>query len=257
MTAAPRFTAPPPDRTPRPKRPKPPPCRVGSLSWLVTEGAEVREPSAEELAAAAAVLRAESEARLRVYLRRLEMPAWAEESIVTGLNRSGGAYRPIEATRALQQALDSGARVVVLHGPNRTGKSEAACRAMARLSRRKLPIANPARPDHPDIVWDWLPSLFVRAVDLARTARFPGNDLTPWLAAPVLVLDDLLEEEEGHHDTLAAVMARRDDFDPGTHITIATTNHGESCLDLYGPRMISRWREAGLRWETVTERAIP
>lgn len=173
---------------------------------------------------------------------RMGIPEKDIRFLETGKDRHGQPWRQGEAVRKLKAALAQGCRAIVLVGPHQTGKSSACARSLIRLCKR---------PD------TWLPGRFIRGADLDRLSRLPSNDLSQWTIAPVLVLDEAGHEER--RDGVRNLLNARDDRDPGTWITLVTCNRAaitdDSCL--YGPRIASRWHEAGLAVEHVKERMCP
>lgn len=176
---------------------------------------------------------------------RWERMAIPEKDILfmeTGRDRHGQPWRQGEAVRKLKAALALGRRAIVLVGPHQTGKSSACARSLAKLCKRND---------------TWLAGRFIRAADLDRLSRLPSNDLTQWMTAPVLVLDEAGHEER--RDGVRNLLNARDDRDPGTWITLVTCNRPAitdmGCM--YGPRIASRWNEAGLAVENVKERMCP
>ena len=173
---------------------------------------------------------------------RMGIPEKDRRFMETGRDRHGQPWRQGEAVRALKQALARGRRAIVLVGPHQTGKSSACSRSLAHLCRRAD---------------TWLPGRFIRGADLDRLCRLPSNDMGQWVTAPVLVVDEAGHEER--RDGVRNLLNARDDRDPGTWITLVTCNRpaitDTSCI--YGPRIASRWLEAGLEVCAVSERMVP
>jgi len=189
-----------------------------------------------------------TEAELATHLEQMGIPAKDISFMLRGADRHGQQWRQGEAVRLLKEALANDHRVVLLVGPNRTGKSSAAARMLYRLCRRQG-----QSPDGYPLTW-WEPGRFIRAARLGRLARYPSNDLSEWIEAPVLVLDDAGEEQ--HRDEVRQVLTERDDADTGRFITLVTSNTRALAEGLYGERVMARWREAGMVALYPTERMI-
>lgn len=191
------------------------------------------------------MLERQAELDRRASVQRWERMGLPEKDwlfMATGKDRHGQPWRQGEAVQKLKRSLAAGRRAVVLVGPHQTGKSSACARSLVHLCKRAD---------------SWLAGRFIRAADLDRLCRLPSNDQTPWVTAPVLVLDEAGHEEK--RDGIRNLLNARDDRDPGSWITLITCNHAAitdtSCF--YGPRLASRWHEAGLEVCHVTERMVP
>ena len=178
---------------------------------------------------------------IRSLMDSLHLPAKEAYMIATGTDREGRQWRETEAWKRLTRAAGT-ALVIILKGPNGTGKSSAACRYLANRSRVII-----SRNGIIEKIDAWDDGIYLRAPDCARIADLEEDRLEKIWGARTLVIDDLGEEAELGDKAigrLRAILTRRDDaITPKTRTVITTNLTREEIASRYGKRVFDRLRE--------------